>query len=184
MPGRVWEKAFEVAADRFGFITLGDFRRLGEDPARLRQWHKRGQVERVGHGIYRFPALPATPLDAYMLATLWPRGRGVISHDSALELHELCDINPVKIHLTVPPQMRLRRRGAEPYVVHKEHLEPGQIILYEGIRVVSPEHAILQGIASGVPRQLLEQALDTARRVGKLSAETLVEVEEKQRGSS
>ena len=118
------------------------------------------------------------------LQTLWPRGRGGISHDSALELHELCDINPVKIYLTVPPQMRLRRRGAEPYVVHKEHLEPGQIILYEGIRVVSPEHAILQGIASGVPRQLLEQALDTARRVGKLSAETLVEVEEKQRGSS
>jgi predicted transcriptional regulator of viral defense system len=48
-----------------------------------------------------------------MLAALWPAGRGVLSHDTALELHELCDVNPEKIHLTVPADYQPRRRGGE-----------------------------------------------------------------------
>ena len=89
MPGSVWEKAVELATDQYGFITYTDLRELGEDPVRLRQWVQRGGVERVGHGIYRFQQIPPTPLDPYMLATLWPAGRGVLSHETALELHEL-----------------------------------------------------------------------------------------------
>ncbi|MHB1128684.1 MAG: hypothetical protein ACYC06_01365 [Ilumatobacteraceae bacterium] len=58
------------------------------------KWAARNQIKKVGHGIYRFSQLPANPLDAFMLATLWANGRGVLSHDTALDLHGLCDINP------------------------------------------------------------------------------------------
>lgn len=177
MPGKVWNKAFEVATDQYGFITLDDFRRLGEDPVRLRQWLQQGQVERAGHGIYRFTAIPPKQLDTFMLATLWPRGLGVISHDSALDLHGLCDINPARIHLTVPPGLRLRRRGAERYVVHEQPLKPAQVTLHEGIRIVSAAHAILQGIESGVPAQLLAQAIDTARSTGQVPKRALAKLE-------
>jgi predicted transcriptional regulator of viral defense system len=177
MPGRVWEKAFLVATDQYGFITHADIRRLGEDPVRLRQWLEHDQVERAGHGIYRFRQIPPTPLDPFMLATLWPRARGVISHASALELHALCDVNPAKIHLTVPIGFRLRRRGGERYVVHTEHLEPDQLTLHEGIRIVTPSQAIRQGIASGVQTQLLIQAIDTARRTGRAPAGALKRLE-------
>ncbi len=50
MPGRVWEQAVEVATDQYGFITFDDLRRLGTDPALLRQWYRRDKVDRVGHG--------------------------------------------------------------------------------------------------------------------------------------
>lgn len=48
-----------------------------------------------------------------MLATSWASGRGVLSHDTALDLHELCDINPAKVHLTLPPDYSPRRLGGD-----------------------------------------------------------------------
>ena len=170
MPGRVWESVLEVAADQHGFVTFEDVRGLGADPALLRQWHQRGKVERVGHGIYRFAHVPATPLDPYMLASLWPAGRGVLSHDTALELHELCDVNPAKIHITLPPGYWPRRKGGDRYVVHHEQLADADVTWHEGIRIVTPAVAIRQAIATRVPTQLVRQAIDNARRLGLLRA--------------
>ncbi|MBW2700756.1 MAG: type IV toxin-antitoxin system AbiEi family antitoxin domain-containing protein [Deltaproteobacteria bacterium] len=173
MPGEQWEKAFELAIDQYGFVTVADMRKLGEDPTILRMWLKRGKVERAGYGIYRFRQVPPTPLDPYMLATLWPEAKGVISHHSALELHGLCDINPAVIHLTIPPQYRLRRRGGEFYEVHHEHLAADQVAWHEGIRIVTALESIRQGLASGVPTHLLEQAINTCKKTGLIQAKDL-----------
>jgi predicted transcriptional regulator of viral defense system len=35
--------------------------------------------------------------------------RGTLSHDTALDLHELCDINPAQIHITIPTAYRLQK---------------------------------------------------------------------------
>ena len=40
-------------------------------------------------------------------------GRGVISHESALALHALADVNPSRIHLTVPRDNHPRAAGGE-----------------------------------------------------------------------
>lgn len=166
MPGRVWEQAFNIAVDQYGFVTFDDMRRIGADPARLRRWHLSDNIDKVGHGIYRFRQIPTTRLDSYMLATLWPAGRGVLSHETALELHELCDINPVKIHLTLPPYYRPRRRGGETYIMHYENLKDDELSWYEGIRIVTPEAAIRQAIQIPVPKHLLRQAIEKAARLG------------------
>lgn len=176
MPGRVWEKAFDFAVDRNGFITFDDLRKLGEDPTMLRLWFARGRIDRVGHGIYRFRQVPPSPLDAYMLATLWPVGRGVLSHHTALELHELCDINPSRIHITLPTGYRPRRRGGESYVVHHENLHEDEVTWHEGIRIVTPAVAVRQSMEVGVPLHLLRQAIDTSRRLGKAAPEVLDEL--------
>lgn len=149
-------------------------------PAHLRKWHARGQLERVAHGVYRFPQVPTTPLDPYMLATLWPAGRGVLSHDTALQLHELCDINPPRIHITVPTdpaEYRPKREGGELYEVHHEDLGEDELTWHEGIRIVTPATAIRQGIDTGVPLHLLRQAIDTARRLGRARRGDLDELE-------
>ncbi|MFH2007190.1 MAG: type IV toxin-antitoxin system AbiEi family antitoxin domain-containing protein [bacterium] len=176
MPGRVWERAFEKAVDQYGFITFGDLREQGEDPVRLRQWHQHDRIERVGHGIYRFRQVPETSLDQYMLATLWPSGRGVLSHETALELHELCDVNPEVIHLTLPRGYRPRRRGGERYVLHVEQLGTSDVTWHESISIVQPAVAIRQAIDDGTPTPLVRQAIDTAQRLGRASREELVEL--------
>ena len=38
---------------------------------------------------------------------MWADRRGVLSHDTALDLYELCDINPARIHITIPTAYRL-----------------------------------------------------------------------------
>lgn len=176
MPGKVWQQAVEVATDQHGFITFEDLRTLGADPALLRQWHQRGRIERKGHGIYRFPQIPPTPEDPLMLATLWPSGRGVLSHETALEVHELCDVNPEKIHITLPPGYRPRRKGGEKYVVRRARLSDEEITWHEGIRVVTPATAIRQAIETHLPKYLLRQAIETAKRKGSVPKSTLVEL--------
>ena len=175
MPGNVWERAFDIATEQHGFITSEQVRGLDADPALLRQWLRKGHVNRATHGVYRFKQIPLTDLVPYMLATLWPAGRGVLSHDTALELHDLCDINPDKIHLTLPPSYRYRpeRRGGEHYVVHHETLDEKELTWHEGIRIVTAATAIRQGIEGSVPTQLIRQALDKAARVGRVRKSTL-----------
>jgi len=170
MIGRVIDQALELALGQFGFVTAQDLEDLGADPALPRQWLQRGRVTRAAHGIYRFPQVPPSHLDPYMLATLWPAGRGTLSHETALELHDLCDVNPTKIHVTVPTGYRPRREGAELYVVHHEDLDERQLTWHEGIRIVTEYVAIRQSTHSGVPGHLIRQALETARNRGRITA--------------
>lgn len=173
MPGRTWERALDLAFEQHGYITFTDARDIGFDPALLRQWLERGLVERAAHGIYRFPQIPPTEFDRYMLATLWPARRGVLSHETALQLHELCDVNPDRIHITLPTGYHPRRKGGEFYVVHHEDLDDEDVTWIEGIRVVTPACAIRQAIETGVPPHLVQQAIDSARRRGRAAAEVL-----------
>jgi predicted transcriptional regulator of viral defense system len=38
-----------------------------------------------------------------------PKVRGTISHESALALYGLSDVSPSKVHITLPPALRIRR---------------------------------------------------------------------------
>lgn len=89
-----------------------------------------------------------------------------MSHETALQLHDLCDVNPAKIHITVPIRYRARRKGAEPYVVHHADLAERDITWHEGIRIVTPVLAIRQGIGIHTPLHLLHQAVGNARARG------------------
>ena len=98
-----------------------------------------------------------------MLALMWTgNSRAALGHDTSLAVYQLCDINPNKIHVTVPKGARIRRVGGAAYVLHYEELDETQLGWWEGIRTVKPAVAIEQGIADGIPTQLIEQALATA----------------------
>jgi len=173
MPGRWYEELFEVAANQNGFVTTDDVRDLGGTLQVLADMHRHGQLDRVAHGLYRFALFPAGPLDEYMQATLWPRRHGVISHDSALDLWDLCDVNPAKIHVTVPKRARVRRAAPATYEVHQRELDVADITRLEGIRVVTPARAILDGIERHLDQRLIEQAIDAARSRGLLTNDDL-----------
>ncbi len=177
VPGRWYAELFEIATDQNGFITTEDVRDLGGAPQVLIDMHRHGHVDRVGHGLYRFSAFPAGPLDELMQATLWPRRQGVISHDTALDLWDLCDVNPAKIHVTIPKAARLRRAVLPLYEVHVRELNPADVTRFEGIRVVVPARAILDGIERHLDRRLIDQAIDAARRGGLVTREELAGLE-------
>ncbi len=127
--------------------------------------------------MYRFRAFPPGPLDELMQATLWPRRLGVISHDSALDLWDLCDVNPPKIHVTVPKSARIRRKAPRLYEIHVRDLDPAEITRVEGIAVVTPMRAILDGLERHLDKRLIGQALDAARRRGLMTKTELAALE-------
>lgn len=131
---------------------------------------ERGQIERRGTGLYRFPLTPASRLDPYMEATLWPRGvRGVISHETALELYELSDVHPAKIHITLPRGHRVRRDVPSVYTLHHEDLAPDQVTQHEGIAIITPIHAIRQAHETSLEAALIGQAIDQGENSGRLT---------------
>jgi predicted transcriptional regulator of viral defense system len=177
MPGKNFEKLAPIAAEQQGLVTTADAREVGVAPHRLVDMERRGAIERVTRGVYRFPNLDARPILGQLTeATMWAGGRGTLSHDTALDLYDLCDINPAQIHLTIPTSYRLQKQIPPLYRVHKHDPGDDERALYEGIPIVTPERAILEGIESGIRTDLLRQAIDTGRRRGQLPRAALTRI--------
>jgi predicted transcriptional regulator of viral defense system len=167
----------EVAVEQCGYVTTDDARSAGVSPAALRLMAHRGDAERIAHGLYRLRLVPHNPdRDQLMEATLWPRGLGVISHDSALELWDLCDVGPAKVHVTVPMSARLRREVPAVYVVHVRDLDPADVTKVDGIPVVTVKQAILGGVERYLDGRLLDQAVDAGQAIGQLSVEDVAQI--------
>jgi predicted transcriptional regulator of viral defense system len=177
MPGRVYILLHEHAVDQFGYVTTRDAEKLGIDPHRLKKMADRGVLSRVSRGVFRFPDVPASALDQYVEATLWPlEVQGVLSHATALDLHSLCDVNPNRIDITVPAGFRTTRTPPDVMRLHREDLPEGDLTWHEGLPVVTVHRAILGSIEQHVGWDLIEQAIDTARRTGRLMAEQAQEL--------
>jgi len=166
MPGKTFTRLLDRAQQQYGYLTPQDARELGIDPAQLRLMAARRTLEHLGRGLYRMPLVPPTERDAYMEATLWTGQRGVLSHETALDLHELCDVNPSAIHLTVPSYFRTCKAVPETYRLHRFDLDPAEVGWHEGIPIVSPQRAILGGIGQALGWQLIDQAIEAARARG------------------
>ncbi len=173
MPGRTFTTLLDHAQRQYGYLTPDDARELDIAPTQLRLMAARQTLEHLGHGLYRMPMVPATKLDAYMEAVLWTGRRGVLSHETALDLYELCDVNPSAIHLTVPSGFRTRKAVPEIYRLHRFDLDPAEVGWHEGIPIVTPERAILGGIEQALGWQLIDQAIETARARGLITKATV-----------
>jgi predicted transcriptional regulator of viral defense system len=127
----------------------------------------------VGRGIYRFrefDALPAGEEDHLVRWALWSKGRAIVSHTTALSVHDLGTANPSAIHLTVPPGFR-QKDGA--VTLHRAELADDEIEEREGYRVTTPVRAIVecaeaqvdQDAVSSAAAEALERGLTTRRRL-------------------
>ena len=173
MPGKNLMRLLQTAQDQYGYVTAAEAKELGVPPTRLSDMVRRGLLLRMDHGLYRVPLVPVTSLDAYMEAVLWPEAPGVISHLSALDLLDLCDVNPSRIDVTVPKAHRIRRPVPRLYSIHRRELAPGDIQKHEGIPVVTPERAILDAMEVALGSELIDQAIETGRGRGLLTPQQL-----------
>ena len=122
--------------------------------------------------MYRLADFPQGPRPELMLWYLWSQDRqehpeGTYSHDTALSLHELSDIMPSKLHMTVPREFRRNSKIPEILVLHRAQLDPGEIQDVHGVRVTRVLRTIIDLLRSGhVDRSQLKQAVDEAIRRG------------------
>lgn len=103
---------YRIAEDQLGYFTTAQAAEAGVDRRVVAAMVKRGTLERTSRGVYRIVNFPPSELSEYIEAALWPHGTtGVVSHESALRLYDLGDVNPSKVHITLPRAFRVRRRA-------------------------------------------------------------------------
>ena len=163
MPTARFADLAEAAAEKFGLVTLDDAKQVGYQPKTIVTLAERGQLERVSRGVYRVPFLPGGEMQAYLAAALWPQGaNGVLTHETALDLWDVSDVNPAKIHVTVPHAHRPQREVPRTYVIHREDVDPADVAAIEGVPVVRLARADTP-VRSGTPRSGPARASRTAR---------------------
>jgi len=166
-----FDRVLEVAAENHGYLTVADAAAAGIDPVALRKLAAAGRLEHAAHGLYRVPVLASGAHAPYAEVVAWTGGRGVISHESALDLLELCDVNPPLIHITVPRAYAPRRRGGELYRVWRRAIDPAAVTQVDGVPVMCAAESIRDCLTYGTDTHLLLQACATGRREGYLTDE-------------
>lgn len=175
MHKRQWDTVlYGIAEDQAGYFTAAQARAAGLQQVRLIQLAQQGDIERVSRGVYRFARFPVSRLGHYMEAVLWPQVRrpdvaGVISHQSALSIHELSDVSPARVHLTVPSTVRIRREAPKGLVIHHADLAPADVERVESVPVTTPARSIRDAHASHLGNEPVAQAIADGRRSGVLS---------------
>jgi len=90
----------------------------------------------------------------------------VVSHDTADSIHDLADVNPSRVHLTVPPGFRARAKGV---VLHHGELADGDVWDREGYRITTPFRTAIDSAASDLS---LEQLTEVVKNVSNLAPHT------------
>ena len=87
------------------------------------------------------------------------------SHQTALSLYDLSDLNPAKLHMTVPTDFRRNSEIPGILVLHYADLPESDVQAAQGFKFTRPLRTILDLIEAGTVernfiRQALRQALD------------------------
>lgn len=159
---------FQIAEPQYGFFTAKQAKVAGYDESKHAYHVRAGNWIREHRGIYRLRSFPASERPDLMLWSLWSRNRadvpeGVYSHDTALALHDLSDINPSKLHMTVPKAFRRNTVVPKILVLHKADLAPTDSQDIFGVRATTPLRTLADLIAGGkADAIILKQAVDEA----------------------
>lgn len=160
-------RLYEIAASQGGYFTAAQAREAGY-PKQLQYYHvKRGNWLREAWGVYRLWEWPRSSHDDLVRWTLWSRGAAVVSHQSAMAVHQISDIMPAKISMTVPPGFRKKPPPA--IVLYRDRLSPHEIEHREGFRVTIPLRTLIDAARVAVDPERLSDAIRDAIRKGLVS---------------
>jgi predicted transcriptional regulator of viral defense system len=163
------EGLYRLAEAQAGYFTAREAVNAGMDRSTLRH-HARpgGRYERVRRGLYRLRHFPSSPYEHVTAVWLPLRDAGaVVSHESALELHELSDVIPDAVHLSVPRSERGQRRraGVRLHTLNRPP-EKAEVREIAGLPVTSPERTIVDALEAGAQPEQIEMAVHEALERG------------------
>ncbi len=182
-------RLFEFAEQQQGFFTTKQAKAAGFAENTHPYHVQAGNWIREHRGIYRLALFPTPDQPDLVLWSLWSRNRkeeveGVYSHQTALSLHELSDLNPAKLHMTVPKNFRRNSEIPGIVVLHSCDLLKSDVQIGPGYKYTRPLRTILDLIELGrVEPTLLRQALRQALERGLIMRQQLrsVQLNEKAR---
>jgi putative AbiEi antitoxin of type IV toxin-antitoxin system len=161
-------RLFDFAEQQQGFFTTKQAKAAGFAENTHPYHVQAGNWVREHRGIYRLALYPAADRPDLVLWSLWSRNRneeveGVYSYQTALSLYDLSDLNPAKLHMTVPADFRRNSEIPGILVLHYADLPESDVHAGSGFKFTRPLRTILDLIESGtVERNFIRQALRQA----------------------
>ena len=162
-------RLYEVAEGQQGFFTTKQAKAAGFAENTHPYHVHAGNWVRQYRGIYRLALFPATVHPDLAQWALWSRNRreeidGVYSHQTALSLWELSDLNPSKLHMIVPTRFRRSSQLPNILILHYADLPPGDMETAQGFKFTKPLRTILDlieedSVSKDIVRQAIRQAL-------------------------
>lgn len=119
MPKANNEALFRLAADQAGHFTAEQARSLGVTDDLVHHYVASGRFLRRRRGVYRLRDYPESRFEDLAELLLSAGSGAALSHETALVVHDLTDLLPTTIHITMPrsskhrvsdPRVRLHRR--------------------------------------------------------------------------
>lgn len=155
---------FLAASGQQGHFTTADAAKCGYGTDVLTHGVRSGRFIRVYWGVYRLRDYPSSPLEHVMAAWLAVgAARAVVSHESAIDIHDISDVIPHATHLTVPRSHR--NLPSLPGVrIHTttRPFGPADIVVREGMRVTSVARTIVDCAETGTGPEQIEMAVREA----------------------
>ncbi len=165
-------RLFAVAESQGGYFTAKQAEKAGVDRTNHTYHVRAGNWEREHRGIFRLAHFPANERPDLVRWSLWSRDRqdhpqGVYSHQTALSIHDLSDVMPSKLHMTVPLKFRKNSKIPPVIVLHYADLPAEAMEERTGFRVTRPMRTILDlSESQELSPDLLTQAFVEARKRG------------------
>ncbi len=159
-------RLFALATEQGGYFTAAQARRLGYSYQAQAHHVAVGNWLRIDRGLFRLTEWVPDVHDDLARWTLWSRGRGVVSHESALAVHGLGEFESARVHLTVPLRFTMRDDAV---VVHFADLGDDDIETRTGFRVTTPTRSIIDIAGQAPDDDQLARAIDDGERAGLLT---------------
>lgn len=147
----------EYAAEQWGLVTTAQAAGIGVPRVTLTRLAAAGVLEHVLRGVYGVPAAltsanlteKAVWLRLDPSRPAWQRrpldgSGGVVSHRSAAAVHDLGDVIPDLVELTVPRRRTTRDRGVR---LRTGSLSPGEVERVDGLPVTTAGRTVLDLLA-------------------------------------
>lgn len=130
-----------------------------------------GRLQRVYRGIYRASHFPISEHEELIVAYLWSRERGVLSHQTALFIHDISDVLPGNTHLTYPSDEALPDGPPDWVRLHRDEIPDEHRQWYDIVELTTPTRTLLDLATQGFNPDRFQQALQEARSRGLLPSD-------------
>jgi predicted transcriptional regulator of viral defense system len=160
---------YQIAASQGGYFTAAQAREAGYTYRQQHYHSSRGNWLRVDRGLFRLRDYPPGEREDLIRWSLWSRDQkgvpqAVVSHDTALTVHDLSDVMPERVHLTVP--RGFRKRVPAGCVLHFASLAEEEIEPRPGYSVTTPLRTLIDVAGSALSQEHLDAAVKEALERG------------------
>lgn len=149
-------RLFSLAAQQGGYFSAAQAKDLGYSYQAQAHHVSAGNWHRVDRGLFRLAEWVPELHDDLRRWTVWSKGRAVVSHESALSVHDAGELESGKVHLTVPPGFTMTDDAV---VLHRADLDGTDVIEHAGFRVTTPTRSLVDVAADGADEEQLARAI-------------------------